>query len=265
MLFNQLIRPGSAIAVSALILGAVHVGAAHAQAGEPKVRQAIKEELGSNRSAAQSQRRIDRLDDETQGLLSDYRLTVRETDSLRRYNEQLERQIQSQLNEIAAIEDELTRIEETNREVLPMMLRMVNTLDQFVKLDMPFLQDERSKRLDGLKDIMDRADVTTSEKYRRILEAYQVEMEYGRTIEAYEAKLATASGDKTVDFLRVGRVALMYQTKDTEETGRYNPESGKWEVVNDYREAVLKGLRIAKKQAAPDLLIMPIDAAKGAK
>ena len=164
MLFNQLIRPGSAIAVSALILGAVHVGAAHAQAGEPKVRQAIKEELGSNRSAAQSQRRIERLDDETQGLLSDYRLTVRETDSLRRYNEQLERQIQSQLNEIAAIEDELTRIEETNREVLPMMLRMVNTLDQFVKLDMPFLQEERSKRLDGLKDIMDRADVPTSEK-----------------------------------------------------------------------------------------------------
>ena len=265
MLFNQMIRPGSAIAVSALILGAVHVGAVHAQAGEPKVRQAIKEELGSNRSAAQSQKRIDRLDDETQELLSDYRLTVRETDSLRRYNEQLERQIQSQINEINNIEQELTRIEETNREVLPMMLRMVNTLDQFVKLDMPFLQEERSNRLESIKEIMDRADVTTSEKYRRILEAYQVEMEYGRTIESYEAKLQTSEGEKTVDFLRVGRVALMYQTKDMEETGRYNPENGEWEVVNDYRDAVLKGLRIAKKQAAPDLLIMPINAPKEAK
>ena len=146
-----------------------------------------------------------------------------------------------------------------------MMLRMVDTLEQFVQLDMPFLLDERRERIASLKDIMDRADVTTSEKYRRILEAYKVELDYGRNIESYEASIDTGSGPRTVDFLRVGRVALMYQTKDELETGVYNKETGKWEVVNDYADAVKKGLRIAKKQAAPDLMIMPINAPQEVK
>ena len=264
MLFKNFLSSGALI-VAGLIIGSATLHSDDSYANEKVLRTAINEELGSNRSAAQSQQRIDKLDDQTQELLTDYRLTVRETDSLRRYSEQLERQINSQIEEIQAIESELTRIEETNREVLPMMLRMVNTLEQFIALDLPFLEGERTDRLNSLKDIMDRADVTTSEKYRRILEAYQVEMEYGRTIESYEAKLGTTGGEKTVDFLRVGRIALMYQTRDGEETGFFNTDTRQWEVDNDYRDPVQKGLRIAKKQAAPDLLILPVAAAKEAK
>jgi len=49
--------------------------------------------------------------------------------------------------------------------------------------------------------MMPRADVTVSEKYRRIVEAYQLEMEYGRTI----GGLPRRAYGKTVDFLaRVG-------------------------------------------------------------
>ena len=99
---------------------------------------------------------------------------------------------------------QLGEIETTSREVLPMMQKMLATLDQFVKLDVPFLLEERTNRVAQLKDMMTRADVSISEKYRRIVEAYQIEMEYGRTIEAYQGKV----GDKTVDFLRAGRVAL---------------------------------------------------------
>lgn len=250
----------AALAAAALMLPATSV----AQQPE-KVRSAITTEMGTHRAAAQSQQRIDKLDDQTQEMLLDYRATIRETDSLRRYNEQLERQIRSQIEEIESIQTELTQIEETNREVLPMMLRMVDTLDKFVELDMPFLQDERRDRVTNLKDIMDRADVTTSEKYRRILDAYKVELDYGRNIETYEASVDTANGSKTVDFLRVGRVALLYQTKDGLETAVYNRDAGRWDVVNDYADAVQKGLRIAGKQAAPDLMIMPIDAPQEAK
>lgn len=213
-------------------------------------------------AAKQSQDKINRLDDDTQRLLTDYRYTTRETDSLKRYNAQLERQISSQLTEMQSIRTQLEQINDVSREVVPMMLRMIDTLDKFVQLDLPFLMQERTMRVQSLKDIMDRADVSTSEKYRRIVEAYQVEMEYARTIEAYQAALPGPE-KRTVDFLRVGRVALMYQTLDGEETGFYNSETGQWEELSgSYEAPVRNGLRIAKKQAAPNILIVPVAAAK---
>lgn len=237
------------------------VAAAPAVAQQPdKVRSALSTEKRTHREAAQSQARIDKLDDQTRDMLLEYRATIRETESLRRYNDLLERQIASQVEEIRAIESELARIEETNREVLPMMLRMVDTLEQFVALDLPFLPEERSRRIETLKEIMERADVTTSEKYRRILEAYKVELDYGRTIEAYEGEVDDNGTTRKVDFLRVGRVALLYQTKDGKHTAVFNPETRQWERADDYNEFVKRGLRIARKQAAPELMIMPISA-----
>jgi hypothetical protein len=153
---------------------------------------------------------------------------------------------------------QLSQIETTSREVLPMMQKMLVTLDQFVRLDLPFLPDERANRIASLKDMMGRADVSISEKYRRLVEGYQIEMEYGRTIEAYEGKIA----ERTVDFLRTGRVALMYQTLDGRETGYWDTDSKQWRVDNSYESAVKAGLKIARKQAAPDFVSVAIHAPK---
>jgi hypothetical protein len=138
---------------------------------------------------------------------------------------------------------------------------MIDTLDQFVGLDVPFLLEERRKRVAGLREMMDRADVTISEKYRRILEAYQVENEYGRTIEAYRAPMPGADGSRTVDFLRVGRVALLYQTLDARESGMWDPGTKAWALLDDgYRAPIRQGLRMARKQVAPDLVEIPVPA-----
>ena len=123
---------------------------------------------------------------------------------------------------MASIDQQLRDVETTSREVLPLMQRMLDTLGQFVDLDAPFLLDERKNRVAMLETMMPRADVTLSEKYRRIVEAYQVEMDYGRTLEAYEAKLGDGDDARTVQFLRVGRVALLYQTLDGKETGYWD-------------------------------------------
>lgn len=230
-------------------------------ATSPTLKSAVAEQSGAEKSAAASQTRINQLDDETQRLLGDYRAVVRETDSLRRYNEQLAKQVKSQLEEMVSIQNQIVEIDRTNREILPLMQRMVETLEQFVALDLPFLPAERAKRIATLKDILGRADVTTAEKYRRILEAYQVELEYGRTIEAYEGSLGDGEGARTVSFLRVGRVALMYQTFDGDETGYWDADEKVWEEDNGYGDAVHKGLKVARKQSAPDLLIAPVHAA----
>ena len=108
---------------------------------------------------------------------------------MEKYNKQLASQVEDQEKEMASIEKQLVEIETTNREVQPLMQQMVDTLQRFVALDVPFLIQERTNRVQSLQDLMPRADVAISEKYRRIIEAYQIELEYGRTLETYAGVL----------------------------------------------------------------------------
>jgi hypothetical protein len=223
-----------------------------------KVNSVISEQVKTEEAARASQKRVEQFDEETTKMLADYRQMLAESTSLKSYNEQLATQVKSQDEQVADMTHQLTQIETTSREVLPMMDKMLATLDQFVKLDVPFLIEERTNRVAQLKDMMSRADVSTSEKYRRIVEAYQIEMEFGRTIEAYQGKV----GDKTVDFLRAGRVSLMYQTLDGKETGYWDASKKTWKKDDDYADAIRAGLKVAKKQAAPDFVTVAVPAPK---
>jgi hypothetical protein len=231
----------------------------------PKLDRALREQRAVDADARASQQRIEKLDDETLRLLSDYRKAVADAESYAAYATQLEAQVRSQEEEMASIDRQLAEVETTSREVSPLMQRMLDTLSEFVALDLPFLQEERRKRVATLTEMMSRADVTLSEKYRRIVEAYQVELDYGRTIEAYDAKLGEGDGARTVQFLRVGRVALLYQTLDGGETGYWDAEAKSWVVDDGYRKAFKEGLAVARKARAPELLIVPVPAPKEAK
>lgn len=229
-----------------------------ADAQTEKVSSAISEQVKAEEAAQTSQRRIAQLDDEAARMLAEYRQATAEAQSLKNYNDQLASQVQSQSQEIETMTRQLSEIETTSREVLPMMQKMVATLDQFVKLDLPFLPEERANRVGQLQEMMQRADVSISEKYRRIVEAYQIEIEYGRTIEAYQGKV----DDKTVDFLRAGRISLLYQTLDAEETGYWDANKKKWVIDDAYEHAIKEGLKIAKKQAAPNFITVAVPAPK---
>ena len=251
----------STLGVACALLSAL----AFAQAGTaPAVNATVKEQEAANKAGAASQTRINQLDDETQTMLNDYRATLRETESLRRYNEQLQIQINSQEAEVVSINQQIQDIDRTNREIYPLMQRMIETLDQFVKLDVPFLLDERAKRIVTLKETVNRADVSTAEKYRRLLEAYTIEMEYGRTSDAYEGKLGEGDAARTVNFLRIGRTSLMYQTLDGDETGYWDVDQKNWVVDNDYGDDVEEGLKVVRKVKAPDLIIAPVRAPEAA-
>lgn len=206
---------------------------------------------------ADSQKRVDKLADEKQDLADQYRNTLRESDSLKLYIQQLKAQLRSQEEEKDSVRGEIREIARTNVEILPLMQDMLATLGQFVELDTPFLQDERRERVKKLNEMMPRADVTVSEKFRRIVEAYQIEIDYGRTIESYRGALS----GKDVDFLRVGRVSLLYQTPDGKETGYWDRDKKGWVVDDGYADGVREGLKVARKQTSPDLLIVPIQAA----
>ena len=217
----------------------------------------VQLEQGINEDSASSQRRVDELAGQTQELISEFRAVVRETESLRIYNDNLEQIVGDQRAEIESINRQLAGLEETNRGVVPLMLEMIETLEQIVEADIPFRIEERRARVRRLQDMMYQAEVTASEKYRRVMEAYQGELEYGRTTEAYSDVLPTTG--QTVDFLRVGRTLLVYQTSDASDTGWFNPQSRSFESLPDrYRREVTNGLAIASNEKAPDLVVLPV-------
>jgi hypothetical protein len=106
---------------------------------------------------------------------------------------------------------------------------------------------------------MRRSDVADAERYRRILEAYQVENDFGRTIEAFAGTVQKDGADVPVDFLRIGRIGLIYQTRDGAEVGAWNHKAGVFEPLDSsYFNWVAEGLRVAKKQSAPQLIRIPL-------
>lgn len=228
--------------------------------------QAIEVEMATNKAAINSQKKIDALSDQTSKMLEEYRSASRQSETLRTYNQYLKDLVSSQVEEKASLQNQLQEIEITQREIVPLILNMLENLETFIKLDLPFLPEERQQRVNQLKEMMLRADVTNAEKFRRILEAYQIENDYGNTIEAYRAVLPLNGVNSAVDFLRLGRVALYYQRLDGSETGYWNKEEKSWKKLSsDYSHAIRNGLRMARKEAAPDLLIVPVPAAEAAK
>jgi hypothetical protein len=247
-------------AALALAAAAGAAPGAFAEEEQKSLAPVMREQVAADDAAIASQQRIDGLSDETRDLLLQYRQYLSETRNLTEYSKQLAIQVQSQTDEIAFVKKQLVEVENTAREVLPLMQKMMDTLERFVEIDLPFQLDERRGRVAALRDAMGRADVTVSEKYRRILEAYQIEVDYGRTLEAYQGELGTGAEARTVRFLRLGRVALMYQTLDGEETGYWDMQQKKWVVDDSYRSAVRHGFAVADKALAPDLLTLPIPA-----
>ncbi len=222
--------------------------------------EALAGQVQADQESAKTQNEINTIRDRTRdaGVRRDQ--ATADADNLDRYNNQLQEQVKTQQTEIASIDRQLTEIETTNREVQPLMQQMVDTLAQFVDLDVPFMLDERKGRVQGLKDMMSRADVTISEKYRRILEAYQIELEYGRTLSAYQGRLGTGADARTVEFVQLGRVALMYRTSDGSETGYYDASKKSWVPDASYRQAVEVAIKVAKHDGPAELLTVPVPA-----
>ena len=215
----------------------------------------------SDLGSKDSQTIVSNLSDETQDLLGQYRLVLQQIDRLVAYNDYVERLIVDQEAQIIDIRKQLDQFALIERGIVPLMLDSIDTLDKFIDLDVPFLLEERRDRVARLRTIMDLSDVTVSEKYRQIMDAYQIETTYGRDIEAYTGLLEIDGESRQVDFLRIGRTSLTYQTPDQEETGFWNKQDKQWEKLpNKYQNYVTQGLRVARKQVTPNILELPIEA-----
>ena len=212
-----------------------------------------------NDSAKASQDKINGLTEQIDSKLQQYQTLLKEIEGLDVYNGQLEKQIGNQEQEMIALNGSIDEVSVIERQITPLMIRMIDGLEQFVALDVPFLPTERKERLVSLREMMDQANVAPSEKFRRVMEAYQVEMDYGRTIEAYSGFQTINGEERDVDFLRVGRTALVYQSRDGSVQGVWNKQTEQWDALDSsYRTEISKGMRMARKQLPPGLLMAPV-------
>lgn len=202
----------------------------------------------------QTQERINQLDHSIQTLEEEYRAVLAEMDSYQIHNQQLQAIVDSQNTELNTVHQQLLEIDQTTHDVMPMMARMIESLDMFIAQDVPFLPKERTHRLERLKHMMRQADVSLSEKYRKILEAYQVEMDYGTTLEAYDGE----QNGLQLEFIRVGRVALYSRTPDGSHVSVWNHGHKRWQPVSGgaLQYAVQQAARMARKQQSPDLFMV---------
>ncbi|WP_043114696.1 DUF3450 domain-containing protein [Solimonas soli] len=249
-------RPRRGIIGAALLLAA-----AAAQAQNDPLGKALDAAQQAQRAAVASQQRVDQLDDQTRALLERYRSATWQAQQLNVYAQQLDELLSQQSAELQSLRQQLGDLDRAGEDLTPLMLRMTDSLEKFVALDLPFLRDERRERIAGLKRALGDPQINAGEKFRRILEAYQVEVDYGRTlgVERYDAD------GETLDVLRVGRVELYALAPDGSRPRLWSAGAGRWEPLpRRYAGSIRDGLKMARELTAVNLLELPLPAARSA-
>jgi hypothetical protein len=206
--------------------------------------------------SAKSQDNIDATERKTDKIVNEWKAVSKQVEGLKLYNEQKRIQIQAQLELMDKLDDQLVQVVVMQRQIPPLAQRMLESLESFIGLDTPFRIEERQNRIDLVRSSLAKPKVTASEQVRQVLEAYNIEAEYGRKIDTYESTLQDGT---VVNILVIGRIGMFYQTKDEQSSGRWNNETNSWDdLPGSYRKPIRNGIRMAKKLAPTDMLMMPV-------
>ena len=247
---------GLALAMTTAVL--LIAGSATAQG----ISAALQNSQQAAESTRQSQEEINEIDERIQELLGDYRANLKQLEQLNRYNESQRRQVEAQRDEIESLTQDINNIASLQRAVQPLMEDMVDALARLVEADLPFLMEEREARVTRLQNLMDDPNQSPAQRYRLIVEAYQIEAEYGRTVEAYRSDIETDGRlYEDVDILRIGRNLLVFKTDDDAVLKRYSQDSGQWvDLDSSFLSNVKTAMRVAREQIPPELLFIPVTA-----
>jgi hypothetical protein len=140
---------------------------------------------------------------------------------------------------------------------------MIDALEQFVKADIPLRTERRIARVENLREVMGRSDVQLSEQYRQILEAYSIEVGYGSEVASFQGTLSISGQDITVDYVHVGRLALMALALDGNAGWVWNKQTSSWEQLpGSYLTSVSQFIKMARREATLEMDRVPLIAAE---
>lgn len=222
-----------------------------------------KAETQTYKASAKSQKKIDAIYEQAVDLMYEYRSVVDQSEVLASYNDHVQNMVNKQKEKITSLQRQIDGIDKIKQGVVPLMYKMIDTLEKFVELDVPVNLNVRKERVASLKDVMENVDVTTSEQFRLVLEAYEIEAGYGTIFDAYQGELDLGDGQPlTVDYVHMGRVSLVAQSLDYKRAWVWNNQSRAWEELGEeYLKSITDTIRMARKQLPMDLTKLPVFAA----
>lgn len=252
--------------IAIAIAGAVALSTTFAASATEEVKKLQKADGTIQTAAAKSQQKVNKLQEQAGDLVFEYRQVVDDTDGLRKYNDYIASLVADQNDNIQSIETDIAGIDKTRQGLVPLMFKMIDTIEQFVSLDLPFEKEERADRIAYLKVMMHLSNVSTAEKYRKVLEAYQIELDSGRTSQVTQGKETIDGKELTVDVLQFGRVTLVAQTLDSKQTWVWNKNAKKWDSLGDeWRRPIRNAIDIVRGDKSPNLVKLPVPAVGSAK
>ena len=231
--------------------------------GQTTLDQVLDEGASVNVLAQESQARVDAIVSDTDKVITQYKSVLKTVDGLKVYNAQMERSIERQMQAMEELTENIKNVTDVKRQVEPLLTKMIDGLEQFIRNDLPFQLEERLAGLERVKNLMTDPNIDSSERFRSVFELYQIESDYGRVFQSYPQTMEVNGQERIVDMLMVGRVALLYQTTDGTVSGAYNKETKQFDIVDEatYRKSITSAIRVANAQEAADkILILPISA-----
>lgn len=200
-------------------------------------------------------------DAKQQDLLTQFKQVTKILDGLRVYNRQLQTQLQDQDNVMAQLNDSIDSAESTRRQLVPLLNEMIDSLQQFIRLDLPFDVQKREARVQDLRDAMNRPDISIAEKFKKVIDAYQKELDYGTSYETYSQYIEVDGRHREVNVLRWGRVVLAFQTPDQETAGVWDNKAKKWRVLSSkFRSGIRRAFRVARGITSKSFVTLPVPA-----
>lgn len=252
--------------IAAALVGTMALAGSATVAANVDLSRLQAEQTQIHSRSAQSQERIDSLFEQSRELLAEYRDVVSQYEALRVYNDHVQRLVDDQNAQMASLQRQLDGIEETRQGIVPLMYRMIDSLDEFVRLDVPIRSENRATRVERLRGIMSRSNVTDSEKFRQIMEAYQAEMDYGVALNAYQGDLTINGNTVAVDYFHLGRIAFLAQSLDQRNAWRWDNDAREWvELDSSYLNPLTQAIRMARNQTQVDVVRLPVAAAENAQ
>jgi len=208
-------------------------------------------------------------------------------------------QMQTQQAEIESLQAQIESVPALTESVAPMLASMSSEIEKQIAADVPFKLAERYNRLAAFQEsIAEGTTASAGEQMRRALGIYGIEAGYGSTVEAYagdhpdEARagerytaceadtdsLACGLDDDQKkalvenapldalkadlmdgDYLRYGRLSLVYSQHDGSQALRYDPTTKEWvELGGNQRLEIRRAVRMAKGESAPAVVNAPI-------
>jgi hypothetical protein len=197
--------------------------------------------------------------DEQEKLMALYDTLQVEQTQLMTSREELQESIRSAHKRIAEKDNQLADIEQLRNRIEPFLQESVQALNKQLDEDLPFLPEERHQRMARLDELLTDPNVAISEKYRKVMEAWLVEAEYGSTIEVYQQTITLDQNQMLVNILRLGRISLFYQTLDQVHCGFFDVSAGAWQPLPaPYSRSIGAAIDIGTKKKPAELLSLPL-------